>query len=151
DPGAGLELNAVLADAVKSRTALGRIGAVDHLRIDADHDRVEDVATGEVDGGGNAPGQIEAGLVTGDNPRDRFLQLGAGQDRLFGVRRRNLDAGLPQGDLLPHDHGVIDVQQLHADHVEDANLGTRQEALNPQLHEAEEDQQKDDEQEQANG
>ena len=34
---------------------------------------------------------------------------------------------------------VIDVAQLHADQVEDADLGPGQQALNPQPQEAEED------------
>ena len=67
DAGPGLELNAVLADAVEGRPALGRVGAVDDLGIDAALDGLVDVAAGQVDGGGRAPGQVHAGLVGRDH------------------------------------------------------------------------------------
>src|SRR5262249_59522471 len=70
-----LELNAVLADAVEGGTALGRVGAVDDFRVDGNHDRIEDVAAGEVDGGSDAPGQVEAGRGGGDGPGAGLLQV----------------------------------------------------------------------------
>src|SRR5439155_26558027 len=67
DAGPGLELNAVAADAVERRPPLGRIGAIDHLRVDAGLDGIEDVAAGEIDGRRNPPGQIDTGLVGGND------------------------------------------------------------------------------------
>ena len=49
------------------------------------------------------------------------LHVAARQEVRLHLLRRNLDAGLHQGDLLPDDHAVIDLAQLHADHVEDAD------------------------------
>ena len=79
DAGPGLELNAVLAHAVERGPALGRIGAVDDLGIDAGLDGLEDVAAGQVDGGGDPPGQIHAGLVGGDHGRGHLRDVAAGR------------------------------------------------------------------------
>ena len=116
-PRPGLELDAVLADAVERLLALGRVGAVDDLGIDADLDGLEHVAAGQVDGGGHAPGQVHAGLVGGDDRGRHLRHVAARQDVGLHLLRRDLDAGLHQGDLLADDHGVVDVQELHADHV----------------------------------
>ena len=77
--GLGPELNAVAADGVEGLPALGRVGAVDDLRIDAGLDGVEDVAAGQVDGGGRLPRQVDAGLVGGDDRRGRLRHVAAGQ------------------------------------------------------------------------
>src|SRR5207249_9163915 len=66
DAGSGLELDAVLADAVQGRPTLGRIGTVNDLGVDAGFDGVEDVAAGQIDGRGDPPRQIDPGLVGGD-------------------------------------------------------------------------------------
>ena len=133
------KLDAVLADAVERGPALGGVGAVDDLGIDAGLDGVEDVAAGQVDGRRRPPGQVHAGLVGGDDRRRRLGHVAARQVVGFHLPGGDLDAGLHQGDLLPHDHGVIDVAQLHADEVQDADLGPGQQALHPQAQEAEED------------
>ena len=88
DAGPGLELNAVLADAVERRPALGRVGAVDDLGVDAGLDGVEDVAAGQVDGGGRPPRQVHAGLVGGDDRRRRLGHVAARQVVGFQVLRR---------------------------------------------------------------
>src|SRR5206468_2297113 len=79
DAGAGLELDAVLAHAVERRPALLRVGAVDDLRVHARLDGVEHVAAGQVDGGGDAPGQVDGGLVGGDDRRCRLGYVAARQ------------------------------------------------------------------------
>src|SRR5437588_11610345 len=61
--GTGLELNAVLADAIERGPALRRVGAVDDLRIHADTHSINDITAGDVDGRGRLPRQIHAGLV----------------------------------------------------------------------------------------
>ena len=42
-------------------------------------DGVEDVAAGQVDGGGRPPRQVDAGLVGGDDRRRRLGHVAAGQ------------------------------------------------------------------------
>src|SRR5262249_53266269 len=64
------------------------------------------------------------------------------------VLRRNPHPGLHQGDLLADDHRVIDVPQLHADQVEDADLRSGQQALDIEPHEAEEQNEHEQENEQ---
>jgi hypothetical protein len=100
----GAKLNAVLADAVERRPALGGVGAVDDLRIDARLDGVEDIATGQIDGGRGAPRQVHAGLVGGDDGRRHLGHVAARQVMGLHVLRLHLTAGLHEGDLLSHDH-----------------------------------------------
>ena len=81
DAGAGPQLDAVPAHAVERGPALGRIGAVDHLGIDAALDGFVDVAAREVDGGGDVPGQVDAGLVGRDDGADDALHVAAREAR----------------------------------------------------------------------
>ena len=84
--------------------------------IDAGADGVEHVAAGQVDGGGGPPRQVDAGLVGGDDRRRRLAARCRATGKCgFQLLRRHLDAGLHQRDLLPDDHVVIDVAQLHPD------------------------------------
>src|SRR5712671_4892228 len=66
---------------------------------------------------------MTAAAVRGTSPRKvmgfQFLRGGA-------------HARLHERDLLPNDHDVIDITQLHADEVPNADLCPSQKALNPQ-------------------
>ena len=53
----------------------------------------------------------------------------------------DFDAGLHQGDFLPHQHAVIDLAKFHRHQVEKPDPGTGQESLQPKVDKAEENQQ----------
>ncbi len=68
-PSLHLQLDAILGDPVDRLPALGRIGAVDHLRVHAGLDGVEDIAAGQIDSGGLAcRGQGDIRSIGGDQP-----------------------------------------------------------------------------------
>ena len=129
DACSGLELNAVFANTVKSLPAFDRIGAVDDLRINAGFNCVEYVTAGQVNGGSRLPGQIDTGLMGGDNCRGCLGDVAAREVMGLEFLGGDLYVRLNQGDLLPHDHAVVDIAQLHPEQVEDAHLGAGQPAL----------------------
>ena len=90
--GLGPELNAVLGHGVDGLLALFRIGAVDHLRIDAGLNRVEDIASGQVDGRGRLERQIDVGAVGGDERPHDVRHPPPCQVVAFQVVRRQLQA-----------------------------------------------------------
>src|SRR5687768_17080041 len=69
-PRLDLELNAVLGDGVDGVAAHGGAGHVNYLRVHAGLNGLEDVAPGEIDGGGAGPGKLDARLVGGDHRMD---------------------------------------------------------------------------------
>ena len=77
--GLHLELDAVLGDAVDRLPALGRVGAVDDLGIDARLHGLEHVAAGQVDRGGPLVRQRDVGPVGGDQGADDVGHVAAGQ------------------------------------------------------------------------
>ena len=71
--------------------ALVGIGAVDDLGVDAGLHGLEHVAAGQVDGGGLLEGQVDVGLVGGDQRVDHVDDVAAGQVvgfQLVGARAR---------------------------------------------------------------
>ena len=70
------------------------IGHVDDLGIHAGLHGIENIAAGQVDGGGGLPGQIDAGLAGGDHGVDDPLHVAAGQQMAFHFRLADLQAGL---------------------------------------------------------
>ncbi len=64
DPGSHLEFNAILGDRAQGVLATGgRIGAIDHFRIDAGLHGVEHVAAGKIDCRGAIEVQVDVGPV----------------------------------------------------------------------------------------
>src|SRR5262249_12696369 len=133
--GLGPQLDAVLADGIEELPALRGVRAVDDLRVNTGAHRIEDVATSQVDRGGRLPGHVNAGLVSGDDGGRCLGHVAARQVVRLEVLGRHADARLYHGNLLADDHGVIDVAELHADQVEDADLRPGQQALDPEPHE----------------
>ena len=83
----------------------------------------------------------------GDHGRCRLRHVSASQKVRLQILRRDADAGLYEGDLLPHHHRVVHVPKLHADQIEDADLRPGQQALDVQPDEAEEQDQHEQEDE----
>ena len=135
--------------ASRNALPLPRVGTIDDFRVHRGADGVEDVAAGQVDGGGRFPRQIHAGLVGRDDRRRGFRHVAASQKVRFQFLGPDQHAGLNQGDLLADDHGVIDVSQLHADQIDDADLRSGQQTLDPEPDEAEEDNHHEDANQQA--
>ena len=57
----------------------------------------------------------------------------------FQLAVLDLDPGLDERNLLPHDHPIIHLAEFHADQVEESDLGARQRGLHPELKIADED------------
>ena len=74
----------------------------------------------------------------GNDGGGRLRHVAPRQVVRFQITRLHAHAGLHQRDLLPHDHRVIDVPQLHADQVEDADLRPGRQTLDVEPLEAEE-------------
>ena len=89
-----------------------RIGAVDHLGVDAGADGVEHVAAGQVDGGGPVEVQIDVGAMGGDDRVDHVRHVAAGQivgletPRGDAVTTVDAQAGLHRHDLGLHDQSA---------------------------------------------
>src|SRR5262245_37540278 len=142
--GFGPQLNSIATASVEELPALRRIRAIDNLRVHARLDGIEDVATGQVNGGGGLPRQIHASLVGRDDGSGRLGHVAAGQVMRLQVLRGDLDAGLYERDLLPHYHAVIDIAELHTHEIENSDARSGQQALNPEPDEAEEDDHHDE-------
>ena len=115
---AALQADAVLAHAFEHRLALGRVGAVDDLRIDAGPHGIEDVAAGQVDGGGGPPRQIHAGLVGGDHRGAVFGTLPRARKCASSSAVATLTPACTRAIFCLDDHLVIDLAQLHPQQVQ---------------------------------
>ena len=152
DASPGPELDAVLADAVERRPALGRIGAVDDLRIDAGADRVEDVAPRQIDGGRDRPRQIDPGLVSRDHRRRRPGDVAArqvvGGPRVPASGRPGRRPARAAIFCLDDEAVVGRFCSFMRDQFGNADLRSGEEALDPCPEEAEEDDRHEDADEQ---
>ena len=106
-----------------------RVGAVDHLRIDAGLHGVEHVAAGQVDGRGPVEIQVDVGAMGGNNRLDHVRHAAAGQ--IVGLEPPGADAGLffradarlHRHDLAQNNDVLIDVSKAHADQAQQADIG----------------------------
>ena len=132
DAGLGLELDAVLGDGVDGGLPGGGVGAVDDLGIDGGLDGVEDVAAGQVDGGGRLARQLDVGAVGGDQRDDHVAHAAAGQVVALQGGRRMFSPARTAWILDETMTRSIDLPQLHADKLADGDLGPGEQGLDPQ-------------------
>ena len=139
------QLDAVLGHGAQRRAArFLRVGAVDHLRIDARPHRVEHVAAGQVDRRRPVEVEVDVGPMRGDDRVDHARHVAAGQ--VMGLQpprgdarvRIGADAGLHGHDLGFDDRPGVHLPQAHADQAQQAHAGVGHERLKPQLAVAEE-------------
>ncbi len=123
-------------------------GAVDDLRIDAGLHGLEHVAAGQVDGRGLLEGQVELGLVGGDDRLDHQGHVAAGQvvgfEALAGDPFGVAQSGLHGHDLRADDHLRVDLAERHPQEVEDPDPRPGRLRLDPEAEVANEDRQRDD-------
>ena len=148
DAGLDLELDAVLGHGVERLAARARVGAVDHLRIDARLHGLEHVAAGQVDGRGplEVESRIVLALLAAIIARITQRHVAAGQ--VVGLERLAGDAGLFASSpactamiLLRTMTFGIHLAERHAHQIEDADAGAGRDRLNPEPEVAGEDRQ----------
>jgi hypothetical protein len=125
---------AMIVSSVERRAArAARVGAIDHLGVDARLHGLEHVTPGQVDGGRRVPVEVDAGAVGGNQGLHNAADIPAGEIvRLDAVRGNVAEARLHGHDLRVSHDGRVHLPQRHADEGEGTDAGPRHEAAEPQ-------------------
>ena len=142
----GEHLDPVLRHGRDLGLARGGIGTVDHLGGHAGAHGVQEVAASEVDAGGGAEVQVDAGAVGGDQRAHDAHDVAPGQKvRLEVALVDPGDARLDQVDACVDDDRRGDAPQAHRHHVEEPHAGARQDRADVEVGVAQEDEQEGEE------
>jgi hypothetical protein len=144
DQGAGLEADAVTRDAGDAAESSAGGGHGDDLGVDARLDRIDDIATGEVDSGDGAEVDGQAGFLGRDEGFDDGLEMAAGEDVGFEVIDRGSLAGLPESDGGIENPGGVDAAEAHHGHAEDREGDAGGFGVDPEVEEEKEEKEAGD-------
>src|SRR5262249_39797051 len=89
-------------------------------------------------------GKINTGLVSRDDSGRDFWHVASGEKVCFQLAIVYLDSGLSQRNLLPNYHGIVHFAKTHPDQIDEADSRLSKACLNPQLEEADKNEEQDD-------
>ena len=134
---AGFQLNAVHGHRINGGFANIRVRTVDHSGVNRGSNGIENVTSGQVNGGRPIPDQINAGLLGRDHGHDHIANPSPGQEVCFKPVGGDVDARFFGGDSIDHDDAWVDFSEPHHDEVEQARFRARDHRLEPEADDVE--------------
>jgi hypothetical protein len=121
DSGLDPQLDAVARDRIDRRPAAGRVGAVDDFRVNARADRVEHVASGEIDGSCALEAQVDVRARRRDQGVHDGAHVASREHVRLDLVDVHRDVRFRRGDEHVDDHLRVHFPQVHPDELDDGN------------------------------